>query len=345
MKNSSTPVDPNAQLGRDVMKYLGDFSAKSKRKRKVTTELKSSPLKNNSALFAWHERGTEADSAPAPKTSKISEPRLRVSNLLSKMSSNDNKDPDYITDSVGAKRPVNKPLAEGIRSWQNTFKSPIFASLTLGAIPAAAFWGIHKFVNPDEEGTEGQTIEIAAGKLIEEDEKAGVPLKDRQYYIDRAIENQRKDRWKTTLAIGLGSAALAHLWNVNPSDWSQLYKYPKVRGVNKTASMLGPVNAVDYNTLQSLIAFNPDMAPTIKQSALNALSYDPKPIMTSTNIVNNAIYSGESAKTGLPIGRIITSAAVDGLAGYGLGKLLGVGSPKRVGLLSAIGSALHNALS
>jgi hypothetical protein len=136
---------------------------------------------------------------------------------------------------------------------------------------------------------------------------------------------------------------IAHLGQINPKDWSQLYKYSSA--VRKQASMLGPNPAVDFSTIRSAVQFDDRMSPSIKNSALNALSYNPQPMMTSTDIVNNAIYSGESARTGLPIGRLIASAVADSAAGYGLGKLLGVARPDRVAGLAGIGSALFNAIS
>lgn len=354
MRYSREVLDTNAKLGREVMTYLGQIHAESKKKK--ATHKPDNTLTGNGRLYDWKLRGSESDDTPAPKTSTIDEPQLRVSPLLSKQAGSDDRSSavegvDFNYDDEGYRVPVETPLSKTTYNWNKAMGSPILSSLAFGALPAALYWAGHKFLNPDAEGTEGQNIEIAAGKLIEEDEKAGRPLQTREYYIEKAIENQKKSRIRQALGIGLASSVLFHLPHINPSDWSQLWRYPKTihdqggAPLKKQSSMLGPTNAMSFNALKSAIAFNPNLTPSIKESALNALNFNPAPVMTSTNIINNAIYSGESAKTGLPIGRIITSAAVDGFAGYGLGKLLGVGSPKRLGLLTGIGSALYNAVS
>lgn len=352
MRYNREELDMNAKLGRAVMSYLGQFYAGSKQKK--VTHQPENTLTGNPQLYDWKLRGSESDNTPAPKTSTTVEPKLRISPLLSKQA--DSKRPsgegvDFDYDDKGYRVPVDTPISKTVSNWNKSMGSPILSSLALGSLPAIAFWAGHKFLNPDMEGTEGQNIEIAAGKLIEEDERAGKPLQSREYYVAKAIENQKRRRDRLALAVGLGSSILMHLPHINPKDWSQLWRYPKTiheqpkPQLNKQSSMLGPNNAMSFNALKSAIAFNPNLAPSIKESALNVLNFNPTPRMTSTNIISNAIYSGESAKTGLPMGRIITSAAVDGFAGYGLGKLLGVGSPKRLGMLTGIGSALYNALS
>lgn len=342
-----TEQDRRAQLGHSVMQYLGMVKSESDKGKNITYA--KSTKKKDAPLYNWIKRGTKSDDMPAPQTHSADEPKLRVSNLLSKQAANGSKDKgegvDFVTDSNGTRYPVDTPLAQSVTNWHSFWKSPILESAVLGAVPAAAMWGFHKYLNPDDEGEDNDRLKTLASELLKEDEdKDGGAQGDYEYYMNKAREVSKLRRWQMVAGVWLASAMLNHAKYINTSDPSMLYKYRKTK-LEKQSSMLGSQMAMRYNDLQSAVMFDPFMSPSIKHSALNALSYNPQPVMTSTNIINNAIYSGESAKTGLPIGRIITSAAVDSAVGYGLGKLLNVGSPKRAALLAGVGSALYNALS
>jgi hypothetical protein len=308
-------------------------------------------------LFSWRRKESESDAPVAPKTSTMIEPKLRVSNLLSKAAAEDDdsadsttvEGEDYVTDPEGYRNPTKRSLKDSMRSWQNFWKSPIMPSLAFGTIPAVGYYAFSKFSSPDD--PEDQEIRKLADDLVKQDIEAGVPLKDADHYINAAINKQQRQRLARALAIGVGSATLAHTPNINPSDWSMLYKYRPVpeddknTGVKHTASMFGlqdPYRTADE--LRTAIIFNDKMTPEMKADAIRVIDYAPKPLMSSTDVVNNAIHSGISGVSGLPMGRIISSAAVDGAIGYGLGNILGANRPGRVAGLFAAGSALANAL-
>lgn len=353
-------TDQKSELGRSVMAYLGIESRKSKEGKSALPAPKK--ISEHSDLFRWVRRGTSSDDTPAPSIGSIDEPKLRVSNLLSKQAAKADEataGKDYTLGPDGVRYAKQTSLAQAVKNSHDFWKTPILRSAVYGAVPALGYWAVSKFLNPDVEGTDNKRIETIAAELLEQDEKnTGKAKGDYEYYMEQAKAKSANDRWRRAAWVWLGSSALAHSVNINPSDWASLYRFPKTRlekknsatdkgnsALEKQSSMLGSQMAMDYNSLQAAVALSPALSPQIKTSALNALAYSPQPVMTSTNIINNAIYSGESAKTGLPIGRIITSAAVDGGVGFGLGKLFNLGSPGRAGILAGIGSALYNALS
>lgn len=324
-------MDPHAEMGRAVMRYLGNHKPRARKDDGDTAKYDqvSSTVNKNDKLFSWVHEGSDSDNTPAPKNHSDHVPALRVSPLLSKQA----KESTSI---------MHKPISEVVQAYRDTVKSPIVTSLLLGTVPALGYYLVDKFTNPDSVGSNPK-IESRAQQLIDEDAAKGVRAGDAAAYVDKAVEENKSRRNKNTLAALAIAAGVAHLGQINPKDWSQLYKYSSA--VRKKASMLGPDPAVDFSTIRSAIQFDERMSPSIKHSALNALSYNVKPMMTSTDIVNNAIYSGESAKTGLPIGRLIASSVVDAAAGYGVGKWLGLARPDRLAGLAGIGSALFNAIS
>ena len=320
-------VDNHAELGQAVMQYLGtQRPAKRLPSRDKNTEAEEhADHREDNRLFNWR-KGSDSDKTPAPKQHSDHVPALRVSPLLSKQ----------------AKGFMSDPIHKTIEGWRDTMKSPIVSSLALGLPLAATYWIADKFVNPDSVGS-NENVARDAEKLIDEAVASGNPGTDSKVYIDQAIANNQRRRWKNAALALLGSAALLHTRRIDPNNWSKLYKYSSA--MPKRASMLGPDDIVPFSTIRDAVQFDSRMSPSIKHSALNALSYNPSPYMSSTDIVSNAIYSGESAKTGLPIGRLISAAVADAAVGYGAGKLLGVGSPARVAGLAGIGSALINAIS
>jgi hypothetical protein len=344
MRRAQKEVDKKAQLSAAVMQYLGEYR---RRKGQMPKDDSTNRADEDKNLFSWRRKESESDAPVAAKISTMVEPKLRVSNLLSKAAAEeDDKSLDATSEyNYPYKDPYRTPLRNTVHDWQRFWGSPIISSAAMGLIPGAIYWGINKYTSPDDpkENTEIQNI---AYQIAKEDKEAGIPLRDARHYMQAAIERNAKRRWKIAAAIAAGSAALLHTQHINPSNWSELYKYPTIPGVRHNASMLGSgTGAMSVDQLKASVMFDNTMTPDMKASAMRVLDYDPMTQMTSSDIVRNAIYSGESAKMGLPMGRLITSAAVDGAIGYGLGKLFGAGSPKRVGLLTGIGSALYNALS
>lgn len=329
MKKAKTFSDTHAGLSRAVMNYLGKHKPKRMVAESKQDIREDSTVNRNDQLFSWVREGSDSDNTPAPKTHSEHVPKLRVSPLLSKQAAEG--------DSF-----MLKPIHEAVQSYRDTVKSPIVTSLLIGSVPALGYYLFDKFTNPDSVGS-NKAIEQRAQQLIDEDIDKGIRPSDASEYIQRAIGEHKSRRNRNTLWALLAAAGIAHLGQINPKDWSQLYKYSSA--VRKSAGMLGPSPAVDFGTIRSAVEFNDKMSPSLKHSALNALSFNPKPMMTSTDIVNNAIYSGESAKTGLPIGRLISSAVVDAAAGYGIGKWMGLAQPGRLAGLFGAGSALINAIS
>lgn len=316
--------DTKSQLSSAVMSYLADF-----RKNKGVSQ-RVQPTDNTdetSPLVNWTKKESDSDAPVVSKTSANVEPELRVSNLISKKAN----------------------LKESVRNWQNFWKSPIVPSVVLGSIPALAYYGFSKFTSPDD--VNSSAVRASAGRLLREDKDAGAEIQSADHYLNRALDLHKARRRNTTLGIAALSAAILHLPNVNPSNWSQLYKYPAVvdgdkkpSGVRHEASMLGPDLYRTADELRTSIMFDNRLTPEMKRSALGVIDFDPSNHMTSTDVVNNAINSGLSARTGLPLGRIISSAAVDSALGYGIGSLVGADRPGRVAGLFGIGSALINAV-
>ena len=330
------------------MSYLGEYR-KSGGKLPKDTQEDDKTQNDNHELFTWKRKSSESDAPAVSKVSTTPEPKLRVSNLLSKAAAEDDgPEPDQYGGGpavVPYKGPENSSLRQTVYDWQRFWGSPVISSVAMGLVPAALYWGFNKYTSPDDprKNTEIQNL---AYQIAKEDKDAGIPLRDARHYMQAAIERNAKNRWKKAALVAGISAAVLHTQHINPSDWSQLYKYPTIPGVRHNASMLGTPNGfAPTDEIRNSVLFDPRMSPETKASALRVLDYDPMTQMSSSDIVRNAIYSGESAKTGLPMGRLITSAVVDGAVGYGLGKLFGAGNPTRVGLLSGIGSALYNALS
>lgn len=326
------------------MQYLGEYR---RRKGNVTVDTNSDDRKGE--LFTWKQKDSEADKPVAAKQGTNVEPKLRVSNLLSKAAAAKSEGAETgnraTVERVPYNNPYNTSLRQSVYDWQRFWGSPVISSAALGLIPAAAYWGINKFTSPDDpkENTEIQNI---AYQIAKEDKEAGIPIRDARHYIQAAIERHAKRRWKIAALVGLGSAALLHTQHINPEDWTELVKYPTVPGVRHNASMFGPgVGPLPIDNIRSSVMFNNQFSPDLKDSAMRVLDYAPSAYMTSSDIVSNAIHSGESGRTGLPMGRLITSAVADGAIGYGLGKIFGAGNPKRLGILTGIGSALYNALS
>lgn len=311
-------------IGRKVMEYLGTFNlrnAKAKPEKDIDND-----SKDKSSLFSWRSAVSNVDDIPAPKFSGGDQPKLIVSPLLSKRA-----------DSF-----MHKPIPEAISGWRDAVKSPIVSSAIVGSIPALIYMGVDKFVNPDSVG-KNKNLEAYVTQAVEEDKRNNRPLKTADEYIKAAVEHNKNRRLKNTLGVWLALSALAHTTRIDSSDWSKLYKYSSA--LDKKASMLGIGPSVDFNTARHAVLSDPRMSDPLKASALNVLNFNPMPAMTSTDIVNSAIYSGETARTGMPIGRLIASSVADAAVGYGLGNLLNVGNPGRLAGLFGIGSALINAVS
>lgn len=338
--------DTRAMLSNAVMSYLGEYRKSGGKLPKDTPE-DDKTQREDRELFTWKRKGSESDAPVVSKVSTTPEPKLRVSNLLSKAAAEDKdikEGEEYITTADGYRNPPAKPLRETVRGWQDFWKTPIASSAALGLLPALAYYGFSKFTSPDD--PEDVNIKTIANELVKEDMSNGIQLKDAQYYMDKALAKHKRTRLMRALGIWGGSAALLHAQHINPSDWSQLYKYPRIqrKGVNHEASMLGVEPYKTADELRESILFDPRMSPEMKYNALGVIDYAPGPFMTSTDIVNNAVASGISGRTGLPMGRIISSAAVDAGVGYGLGKLMGASKPGRVAGLFGVGSALINAI-
>ena len=315
------------------MSYLGEFRRSHGKLQEKQND--STGNSNDKQLFNWtaKDHTSESDKPAVTKTSTTEEPRLRVSNLLSKRA---------FEKRIGGGVSLNR-FVDG---WQKFWGNPIAASLGIGAVPALGYYAFSKFTSPDDK--EDPEIRAEAGRLMKEDMAAlGEAAGDADYYLEKAISQQKSSRLKWALGLGLGTALLSHLRRVNPADWSALYKYrpvAKTQGVRHEASMLGTDMGQTADYLRSAIMFNDKLTPEMKHNALGVIDYAPSNYMTSTDIVNNAISSGISGSTGLPMGRIITAAAVDAAAGYGIGKLLGANRPGRVAGIFGAGSALASAL-
>lgn len=343
-------IDTKAQLSNAVMQYLGEY-----RRRKGMAPEDDVRTDHTDELFTWKRKDSESDKPVAAKQGTNVEPKLRVSNLLSKAAAEDASDSavegkDFKTDVNGYRNPARRSMRESVRSWQNFWKTPIAPSFVIGTIPAVGYYTFSKFTSPDDK--ESPEVRRIANELVAQDMANGVKLHDADHYLTLAVKKQRQMRWARAVAIALGSAAVAHIPNVNTSDWSSLYKYPEIPkedkqpvGVRHNASMLGghdPYKTADE--LRASILFDTRMSPEMKANALGVIDFAPKPYMSSTDVVKNAMSSGISARTGLPMGRIISSAAADAAVGYGLGALFGAGNPGRVAGLFGAGSALVNAL-
>lgn len=331
-RQKDTGSDIRSKLSASVMSYLGDFLRSG---GKVEHPEDSASTRKDDQLFVWRKRETESDSPAVASTSTTPMPKLRVSNLLSKQAGD-----DYTVDDNGYKVPDDSTsLKDSIGKWQDFWKTPIASSLAFGALPAAIFFAASKFTSPDD--TNDPAIREIANGIAQEDINKGIVPQSADHYLQAAIKRHRRNRWLRALAIGGIASAVAHSVHINPKDWSLLYKYPKIK---KTASMLGTDLTKSLQDIKASIALDPFMTPQMKYDAMNVLDFAPKPVMSSTDIVNNAIYSGISGRTGLPMGRIITSAAADAAVGYGLGKLVGAHRPARMAGIFGVGSALLNAL-
>lgn len=305
-------LNTKSALAQQVLEYLGT-QAPGKDAQATTERTK---INDTRKLYDWRLKDTPSDHVPVSTANRDGAPRLRVSPLLSKNAS--------------------MTLSQFREKWENFFKTPVAASAAVGLVPAAGYWILDKFLNPDDADA-NENIKDTAQELLNEDDKP----KDDKYYYNKAIDKNKSRRWRNAGLWWLGSALLLNAGRINPNNWSRLWSY----NLTKSASMLGPQMLVGRDQIGAAVALDDRMSNELKASAFNVLNYNPQPTYSSTDIVNNAIYSGESARTGLPMGRLISSAVVDAAAGYGLGKLLGIGSPKRLGALFGIGSGLINAIS
>ena len=342
--------DPKRELGNLVMAYLQDHRPESPIDKESETVSEASKIKRQAdekyRPVVWHHKGSFSDKPGVAKISDMHEPPLRVSNLISKLAS---------SVELGPYKPLY--LRDFVKGIHNFWGSPIIESAALASIPAAAVWGIHKFTHPDKRnGQYTEAVAKHAAKLKKKDIVAAAPLKTDEEYLDEAVKERSASRLKLALGTGLAGALALHSLNINPKDWSQLYKYKEVPdfsdwaksvtgmtdGVRKEGSMFGAPNALSNSFIQDAVANSINFDPFSRQQALDMLrSYD-RPFMTPTDVVNQAVYTGASARAGLPLGRMAVAAAADAAAGYGAAKLFGAEAPGRWAALMGVGSFLNN---
>ena len=106
-------LDTKSELGSSVMEYLGTVKRESDKNKIGGPALKhQKPAIGAPTLVKWVKRGTLSDKTPAPQLSSNEEPTLRISNLLSKQSSEGDYNTGYVTDENGTRWPARKPLSE-----------------------------------------------------------------------------------------------------------------------------------------------------------------------------------------------------------------------------------------
>lgn len=320
-------------LGMSVMEYLGNF-----RKNKDTGKLtdRKTSKRYDSALYKFvSKKQTDADNIPVASQQTGNPEELKVSNLLSNMTKKAS-DKSY-------KNPFTMPIAEIQDKVRGFTGNPAVLSALMFAPFALGGWGLSKWLNPVDKKEWGPTSSAEFRRLAK---ARGLDLSKMDYdqrkqLATEAVNNaqsklNRRHLW-TGLGVGLLGAALNAGLHYDGRGLESLYKY-----LPKKASMLGPSPELPTDMVRDAVLYNDGLDPWTKLQTINMLQSAPEPMVSSTDIVNTAVETGASALANKPLGRIAISAAADYALGYGLGSILGISRPDRLGAVFGIGTAVNN---
>lgn len=326
-----------AKLGESVMSYLGQFSPNIKDGTK-TDDRAARNKRYNTALFKFVSRKkTDADIVPvaSQQTGNVSTPK--ISNLLSDMSKEASED--------GTKRHWSQYTLGETQDWirKATLNNPLILGGLL-AIPAGfAGWGLSKWLNPTDTKdmtAEAKTYMDEMIKYSGLDQDKLTPAQRRDFArkaVSKARSNETKKHVFTGAGVGLGAWALNSLLHYDSRGTESLFKY-----LPKKASMLGPSPILPTEIVRDAVMYNDGLSPWTKLQTINMLQSAPEPYVTSTDIVNTAVETGASALANKPLGRIAVASAADYLLGTGIGSILGLSKPGRLGAILGIGTAINN---
>lgn len=320
-------------LGMSVMEYLGNF-----RKNKDTGKSadRKTSKRYDSALYRFvSKKQTDADNIPVASQQTGNPEELKVSNLLSNMTK---KATDKSSDSIFT-MPISQ-LQDKVRDFTG---NPAVLSALMFAPFALGGWGLSKWLNPVEKKEWGPEATSEFRRLAK---ARGLDLSRMDYdqrkeLATEAVDNaqsklNRRHLW-TGLGAGLLGAALNSSLHYDGRGLESLYKY-----LPKKASMLGPYPELPTDVVRDAVMRDPGLDQLTKLQTMNMLRSAPEPMVSSTDIVNTAVETGASALANKPLGRIAVSAAADYALGYGLGSILGISRPDRLGAVFGIGTAVNN---
>jgi hypothetical protein len=320
-KKSGKPT--GRELGTTVMRYLylespkGVEDKERLKKRKQAGKHRESPkFSSDSPFFRW---ARPLDSARPAFPSQTSEGQEHPTRLLNKFATGDNI--------------LTMPISEIDNRIRKYTKSPLVIDGIAGALTGAGYWAFDRFVNPPNT----PKLQRKAEKLYVED-GGRLPF---EHYLELANEKDKKRRLLYSAAVGLGGAGLAATLQYNPAYKDSWRKFVPKYGVTKTASMFGPPSHVSVNAVRGAIMANPSLPQSTKNEIMGMLAGLPNRPLTSTDIINAAVRSGASARSGKPLGRIAVAAVADAATAYAAGNAFGVGSPGRLAALAGIGSAAY----
>lgn len=335
MMKQDTEKMAGRALGMSVMEYLGNFR---KDKQNTDTAKPDKHRRYESALYRFvSKKRTDADDIPVASQQTGEQEELKVSNLLSNMTKK------AAGEGSTSKNPFTMPISDLQDKVRAFTGNPAVLSALMFAPFALGGWGLSKWLNPVEKKEWGPEANSEFRRLLKERglNAAKMDYEQRKELATEAVDNaqsklNRRHLW-TGLGAGLLGAALNSALHYDGRGLESLYKY-----LPKKASMLGPSPELPTDMVRDAVLYNDGLDPWTKLQTINMLESAPEPMVSSTDIVNTAVGTGASALANKPLGRIAISAAADYALGYGLGSVLGISRPDRLGAVFGIGTAINN---